>query len=218
MATVHEHEQSMSMGGVATPLSESVAAIAVIVLTILGLLNVVPTAMIAIATIVVGGAILLEGAEMVGEYSRLQTGAGAVAVTESLGSGVTLEFLAGGVGIVLGILALFSHTPVLAPAALIVFGGTLLLHGGAVARRPSGASLAATANADPRLAAMATQMAGATSGGHVLIGVAAIVLGILALVPIHDMILTLVGLLAVGTALLMSSLGKGGLMMNVLQR
>lgn len=113
-----------------TPLSETVAAIAVIVLSILGLLDVAPGILVAITTIVVGAAILMQGAQIVGEYSRIAAG-GALSSTPSAswGGGVTLEFLAGGTGIVLGIIALFSHWDTLAPAALIVFGGTLLLNG-----------------------------------------------------------------------------------------
>jgi hypothetical protein len=223
MVTLHEHHQEWASGTALAPVSVSAAAIAVIVLTILGLVDVVPNAMTAIATIVVGAAILLRGAQMVGEYSRLLTpGAAMASAPDASAGGLTLEFLAGGVGIVLGILALFSHTPTLTPAALIVFGGTLLLMGAMTAREAptSGATAAATPQdqtpSDYQLKAILAQMAGVASGSQIMIGIAAMVLGILALVPMHDTILTLVGLLAVGTALLTSAVATGGAVMTML--
>jgi hypothetical protein len=220
MTTVHDERRDWAVASnTVTPLSESVAAIAIIVLAVLGLLNVVPEAMMAIATIVVGVAILLQGAQTVGEYSRLiAAGPGAQAIAGTLSGGVTLEFLSGGVGIVLGILALFSHTPTLAPAALIVFGATLLLSGAIVARRAAEPSGVVGASPQAQAAqAIAAQMAAVTSGAEIMIGIAGIVLGILALVPIHGAILTLVGLLAVGGALLMAAVSTDGMVTSVLR-
>lgn len=218
MTVVHDERRDWAVApGTVTPLSETAAAIAVIVLAVLGLLNVVPETMMAVATIVVGAAILLQGAQTVGEYSRLvTTGAGAFAVSSAWSGGVTLEFLSGGVGIVLGILALFTHPQALTQAALIVFGATLLLSGAVVARRAPGTAVPAGASPQDRAAAaVAAQMAAVTSGGEIMIGIAAIVLGILALVPIHATILTLVGLLAVGAALLMAAVSTDGVVATV---
>lgn len=183
------------------PMSETVAAIAVIVLTILGLVDVIPGIMMSIATIVVGAAILLQGANTATEYAHaLSDGAES---TAGMGGGVTLEFLAGGAGIVLGILSLFTHAMALAPAALIVFGGVLLL-AGSVGAGLSGRQAAAALQGDAALQLMARQASAAAAGGEALVGIAAIILGILALIPIHGEILTLVGLLAVGGGLFMT--------------
>ena len=117
-----------------------------------------------------------------------------------------VSFVAGVAGIVLGILALIGiHAPDLVPAALIVFGGALLLAGAT-----SGAMVSNS------LMASATQQAGeglsvpynapaASRGLQILIGVAAIVLGILSLIFMTTWVLVLVGMLAVGAALLMIS-------------
>jgi hypothetical protein len=218
MTTVHDERRDWAVStNAVTPLSESIAAVAVIVLAVLGLVNVVPETMVAIATIVVGAAILLQGAQTVSEYSRLiAAGSGALAISSTLSGGVTLEFLSGGIGIVLGILALFSHTPTLAPAALIVFGATMLLNGAIVARGPSKPMAAAGTSPQTQAAeVIATQMATVTSGAQIMIGIAAIVLGILALVPIHATILTLVGLLAVGAGLLMAAVSTDGMVTSV---
>ena len=126
--------------------------------------------------------------------------------TQAIGGGITLEFLAGGTGIVLGILSLYSHVTQLAPAALIVFGGTLLLGGGVAApdriarqrNRRRGFLWRGAA------AMIVRQSATAAAGAQVLIGVATVVLGILALAGAHAQTLNLVGLLAVGAGLLMT--------------
>ena len=209
MVTLHGEHREWLTGTTVTPLSETAAAIAVIVLAVLGLLNVAPNAMVAIATIIVGAAMLLQGAQVVGEYTRWATSGSADAVPGAVG-GVTLDFLTGGVGIVLGILALFAQTPTLAPAALIVFGGTLLLTGTATARRTLLPGAPTEAPGADAAELVATQMASVASGAQVMLGIAAIVLGILALVPIHAMVLTLVGLLAVGSAILVVGIVSGG--------
>src|SRR5215469_16793636 len=115
------------------PLTETVGAIAVIVLSIIGLAGTTPGAMVAIATIVIGAAILLQGANAVSEYADLAAAdEGGLGNSGAVGGGITLEFLAGGTGVVLGILALLTpHTAVLSAAALVIFGCTLLLSAGA---------------------------------------------------------------------------------------
>lgn len=176
-------------------LSEAAAAVAVIVLAILGLVGVIPDILVGVITIVVGCGILLLGAQTAAaEFAHAGPAAGA-------SGGITLDFLAGGTGIVLGILGLFSHLAELAPAALIVFGCTLLLVGGTMARRRLFSAVPAET--------LAEEIGAAAGGAQLLIGVAAIVLGILALVPIHALVLTLVGLLTVGAGLLVTSLGQG---------
>ncbi|HZS83248.1 MAG TPA: hypothetical protein VFA50_10255 [Stellaceae bacterium] len=217
MVTYQEErkERAFEMAAVA-PMTEVVAAIAIIVLAILGLANVAPGQMIAIATIIVGAALLLQGANTAGEYSRLlltsPRGSGVGAA--EFGGGVTIEFLAGGVGIVLGILSLLATDVLrLAPAALIVFGGALILSGGITARMATMASEPAAA--DPAVQAVFQQASAAAGGAQVLIGLAAMILGILAYVPINAGILLLVGLLAVGAALLMTSATVGGAVMSL---
>ena len=111
------HERGFDMVTVA-PLSEAVGAIAIIVLSIIGLAGTAPETMLAIATIVIGAAILMQGANTASEYADLLT----VEETHSaapagVGGGVTLEFLAGGAGVVLGILALLTPPTLVLTAA-----------------------------------------------------------------------------------------------------
>jgi hypothetical protein len=122
----------------------------------------------------------------------------------AVGTGMTLEFLAGGAGIVLGILALLTPaTLVLSAAALIVFGGTLLLSAGATAHTSAMQGESAGFSAQPLL----REAAKVSSGAQIMIGIGAIVLGILALVGLHAAILALVGQLAIGASLLMAGAG-----------
>ena len=202
MVSLHERGALAQEISSVTPMTESIAAVAIIVLAILGLVNVVPAVMMGVATIVIGAAILLRGAETAGEYSRLVVADGGT--MSGMGGGITLDFLAGGSGIVLGILALFAHAAALVPVALIVFGGTLLLSGSVAARAPA----AEATSADPHTVALARIMretAAVSAGVQILVGIAAIVLGILALAHVEDVILTLVGLLVVGAAVLVTS-------------
>lgn len=202
MATAHAERREIAHEiATVTPFSETAAALAVIVLAILGLVDVVPIAMLGIATIVVGASLLLQGTKMAAEYSELLVEEGSAEGLPTVGGGITLEFLAGGTGIVLGILSLFSHPAELAPAALIVFGGTLLLGGGVAARIEAPAEAAQATSA---VAAMIRQSAAVAAGAQALIGIAAIVLGILSFASINGEVVTLVGLLAVGAGLLMT--------------
>src|SRR5579872_2393700 len=115
------------------PMTEGAAGIAVIVLSILALASISPGILTAIAVIVIGVGLLIEAANTGVEYSRAasQGMSGGTAISAELGADVTVELMAGITGIVLGVLALISAGSImhLLPAALIVFGGALLLAG-----------------------------------------------------------------------------------------
>jgi nucleoside permease NupC len=114
-----------------------------------------------------------------------------------------VDCLTGVTGIVLGVLALVGiNAPHLVPAALIVFGGALLL-GGTIKMRPKSAPLANTAAGQVQI--VTSQGSGAAGGMEVMVGIAAIVLGILSLIFMSSWVLVLVGFIAVGAALLMVS-------------
>ncbi len=102
--------------------------VAAIVLTVLGLANVAANGMLAVATIVRGVAFILQGMEIVAEYSAAASNGNSSAIPFT--GGVTMEFLVGGAGVVLGILALVAGTAmILVPAALIAFGAATVLQG-----------------------------------------------------------------------------------------
>lgn len=180
--------------------AEAVGGAAAIVLGILGLAEVYPLYMLPIGVIVLGVAILLEGGSLLTRYKKLLRSA---SPTTEFGGGMRLEMLGGIAGIVLGILSLLGIVPlVLCAVAAIVFGGTLLLTGSAHARLNE---LEGHYHGwDESTQAMAREATQTGSGLQVIVGVGAIVLGILALLGIATQILCLISLLAVGGMVLLS--------------
>jgi hypothetical protein len=184
--------------------TESIGGAAAVVLAILGLAGIEPTYMVAIATIVVGAALIVEGAAMMAKQAEMVVGTGA-GVGERMegGSGLTAEFLGGAAGIVLAILALVHIYPtVLLAVAALVFGASLLLGAGLTARVRTFEFQPASEHAVPREVGREAAVAG--TGAQALVALAAVVLGILALVHIAPEVLTLVAMLILGASVLLS--------------
>ena len=176
--------------------TEAIGAVGAVVLAVVGLAGILPQTLAAIATIVVGAAILMEGRTTASRSHS--TVSRVVGEMQPLSGGLTVEFIGGVAGIVLGILALFgTHPETLLAAAVIVFGATLLLAGAALAQwtRMMEFRLHERVNDVGRDAAM-------SSGGETLIGLGAIVLGILGVIGLEPLTLILVGLLSLGVAVL----------------
>ena len=187
--------------------AEALGGAAAVVLAIIGLAGGLPTAMMCIATIVLGGAILLDSLAITARYQHLVRdtwGSEARSTKAEVGTGVSAESLAGIAGIVLGILALLGYMPeTLCAVALIVFGGGLML--GSLARRRFHATSTEHFGAGASSTAMRAlhEATGVATGGDLLIGVGAVVLGILALLGVYPLTLVLIGLLAVGGAVML---------------
>jgi hypothetical protein len=179
-------------------MTEGAAGIATIVLAILGLAAISPNVLTSVAAIVIGVGLLIEAGNTGIEYSRV-TAAGTVE-TAQLGADITVELMAGITGIVLGVLTLLGAGGVmhLLPAALIVFGGAMLLAGF------SATSIGSMTGVEGRAIMMPTELAPAR-GLQVLVGVTAIVLGILSFVLTAGGTLLMVGILVVGCGLLATS-------------
>ncbi|HUA38877.1 MAG TPA: hypothetical protein VMA35_10845 [Candidatus Sulfopaludibacter sp.] len=183
---------------------EGVGSIAAIILTILGLARVLPTDLSAVAVIGIGISLLFEGGTVGARFSRLLASAGGrVTNVMDLGGGMTAEFMAGAAGVVLGLLALLGIAPtILPPVAAIVFGGALLLGSGAAARLSY--MEITNGRSQEGIDEVAREAVAAAAGAQVLTGLAAGLLGILALVGFYPLVLTLVALLCTATAVLMS--------------
>jgi hypothetical protein len=172
-------------------LTEGAAGVAVIVLAIVALAGVSTHVLASIAAIVIGGGLMMQAMNSAAEQFRpLAVPAPAVAVQRTELSGdVLVDCLCGVAGIVLGILALVgAGGTALLSAALIVYGGALLVGGAASARLPGLV---------------------APSGMEMLIGLAAVVLGIISVLMAGAAMLVLIGFLAVGAALLLVSAAFG---------
>jgi hypothetical protein len=215
MAVTHEGKGLATEVATIGPAAEAVAGVAIIVLAILALANIAPQSLAAIAAIVTGAALLLQVTDATAEYAASMTAGTEVVHTSGVGSGMSVGFLAGGAGIVLGILALLGvGTMHLIAAALIVFGGAWLLGAGVAAE-----------TARHRLGAVATdtmglvqQAVGAAAGAQALIGLTSIILGILAFMPMPQMVLILVAFLALGGSLLLTGAAAAGTLTTIWRR
>lgn len=197
------HVEGGPTGGFVT---EALCGIVAVVLTILGLIQVVPNFMLSIAGIAIGVALFSEGATIVKGYSRLlsATSEGKLDASE-LGGETNVEILAGMASIVLGILSLLGLVPmILMPIAVIGFGISLILSSGTIIRQS--ALRISISGAHEAAQKIAQEVASASVGSQTLVGLGAIVLGILSLVGIESMVITLVALLALGVSILLSDI------------
>ncbi len=185
---------------------DAVAAAATVVLAILGLAGIYPAYMVPIAVITTASAMLVKSGGVASRFNKLarETGRGAGPRTE-LATGMSAEMLGGAAGIALGVLALIGLVPAtLVAVSVIVFGGALLLGGGETFRI---SHLGLAGSREDTAEYIARMSAESAAGGESLVGIGAVVLGILALVGIQGIqpsILVLVALLSLGGAMLLS--------------
>jgi hypothetical protein len=199
--TVHEEPRRerghrVAVGGSAV---EVLLAIGAVVLSILGLAGAIPVPLASIAVIATGASLLFEG---------LALGASAEGAHEprerhAMMGGVGAESVAGLGAIALGILSLIGIDPmILLPISAILLGAGLLL------------SAAAPVETEEPLRTTKTEAREresmlAATGVHSLVGVGAVVLGILGVLGISPLTMTLVTTLAIGGGLLLSGAAIG---------
>src|SRR5271165_4201318 len=184
------------------PLTEGAAGIAAIVLA-----GISTGALASITTIIIGVALMAQAFNAAAEASRELNASGTATTVaarggEFGGGEVMILIVASLTGIVLGILGLVGfNAPHLIPAALIVFGGSLVLSGAIAAQ---GRVLATTMTASGAPVQVGYQGSAGMSGLEIMVGFAA-VLGILSLIFESSWVLVLVGFIAVGAALMIVS-------------
>lgn len=206
-------------GGVAAygGLMDAVGGIAASVIAVVGLTGFDPLLMTGIATIVFGAALLIEGGTILSEYAYLAPATGEIAAeSASADGGILPMFLFGVGGIVLGVLAVLGIAPVALPAiAVIAYGSALIIGSGSVQRLYVLQSIARLASARPP-SDMASGMAAGSAGVQLLAGLAALVLGILALVG-SAVTLTLTALLVIGVTELLQGSTLSGLVRSFMR-
>jgi len=213
MATTYEEVRLGRTVGATGTIAEAAGSIAVIVLSIIGLAQMTasPT-IVAVTVIVLGAALLAEGGALAAEFARLVGPAGGVSSVDTEMSGMSLQVAGGGTTLVLGILALLGvASETLSSAALILAGAVLLLTASTIPQvRQLRAQAAGTSEVVQMIGRSSmTEMAGA----QFLCGVAAIVLGILALSSgsaAAARTLILVGLLVSGGAMTVGATAMSG--------
>jgi hypothetical protein len=182
--------------------TEALVGAGAVVLAIIGLAGVETFYMAAIAAIVVGAALVLEGAVLMAKQAEMEAEF-STGESQRFEGGLPAELLGGLAGIVLGVLALIGIVPtVLLSVALLVFGACTLLGAGMTSHVRNFVPEPATEQMAGRVVAREATVA--SVGAQALIAIAAIVLGILALVHIVPMTLVLVGMLILGASVVLT--------------
>lgn len=209
---------------------DAIGGLTTIVLGILGLAGVAPTLIVGIATVVFGVALLIQGGTMLSEYARIifPSGTRVASIDHFGGNSLSVVFLVGAGGIVLGLLALLGiHPMVLTPVAVIAFGSALVLSSNAVrhlhllkqAQMTSGTQ---PTTSETRLVGgeiLASEMASGSAGLQALTGLTAIVLGVLALAGagVDSAVLILVAFLALGATLVLTGSALSGTVLSFMR-
>lgn len=177
------HQEEVSMRTVAGgALMQSVGALATMALAIAGLAGVFSTTLAAIAVIVLGAAIWMEGGAFIASHRTEVFGASADAQKIAWSQRLSAEFLGGLSGAILGILALLGVIPLtLLPVAALVFGATFLF------------------SSDNWMG----------SGTQPIFGLAGVTLGLLAICGLDPLKLVLVALLSLGASALLNGAANG---------
>lgn len=203
---------------------DAVGGIATIVLSIIGLSGIKETMLLPIVVIIFGAALLIEGGAMLSEYARIIFPEGATArpsVDQFGGGTLSVLFIVGAAGMVLGILALLGAYPaILTPIAVIAFGAALVLSANSVLnlhllRVASSNAREHMGNTGAEI--LAAEMASGSAGIQSLAGLTAIVLGILAVVGTSPMALSFVALLALGATLVLTGTTLSGVVMSFMR-
>jgi hypothetical protein len=214
----HTEEITSAKTVLSGSLAEGVAGGAVVVLTLLGLSGIMPALMLALATIVMAAAFLLQGEAVSLRFSKLLAETSKNRLEEAeFGMGLTSEVVGGIAGLVLGILALLGLYPMyLVPVAIIVYGGALMFSSGMTVRL--NALELEGIEETPRFKRITHEAVKTAAGVEFLLGLSAVVLGIIALAGTNAAILSLVALLVVGVSGFFTGAAVTTRMFNVFQR
>ncbi len=204
---------------------DAVGGIATGVLAIIALAGWHPELLAGVATIVFGAALLIQGGTLLSEYSQVFTPAGAFQTASDAvgGDGLAAMFPVGIAGIVLGVLALVGVAPyTLTAVSTIAFGAALMLSAQSVRRlyRMQAEARATTVSSHTTREFLAGEMACGSAGIQFVAGLAAVVLGIIAVVmtaTVRNEVLTLVALLVVGLTNIISGSALSGLVLSFMR-
>jgi hypothetical protein len=183
-----ELEKAVATGTLLEGLSGTGAA----VLALIAILGTVPRTLTAAGVVVLGAAILLSAGGFAAILGRIRSRQGWI---EALAGGAGMEALVGAAAVAGGILVLANVVPMtLLPVSVILLGSCFLLASG-------GLQLLTAA---PAWEASAPEAGGAAGAGavEVVVGLAAVALGILALAGMETLLFSQVAVLSLGAGLL----------------
>jgi hypothetical protein len=199
-------------------LVDATGGVVTVILAIVGLAGVHPNVIVPITVIVFGAALLIQGGTMLSEYTRISSPIGAAAYSGEHfgGSSLSALFLVGAAGIVLGVLALLGIAPTqLTAIAVIAFGSALVLSSNSV-RNLYMLRTTTTAGTTAGMGSemVAAEMASGSAGVQMLAGLAAIVLGIIAVSGTNPEVLTLAALLVLGATVILTGSTLSGVVQS----
>lgn len=195
---------------------DAIGGIAAGVVAIVGLTGFHPELMASVAVVVFGAALLIQGGTLLSEYAVMMPVAPA---GEEGDGGLSVMFLAGIGGIVLGVLGLLGiQMATLTSVAVIAFGAALVLSSSSVRHLFILQSTVRRLGSRSTTEMLAGEMASGSAGMQLLTGLAAIVLGILAVSGARSAQLTLVALLVLGVTLIMTGSTLSGLVMSFMRQ
>jgi hypothetical protein len=212
----HEERERKQVAGVTagSSITEALLGAAAVVLTILALIGILQVTLTSIAVIVLGAAMLFHSGAVTAKFSELaRRMPNRTEGVAEFGSGVGVEYIAGIAGIALGILSLIGFAPqTLLPISVIAIGGAAFLGAGVDA----GLNRARIYTSGEEFASQraAEEATNAAAGTESLMGIGAVVLGILALVGVAPATLTIIGALSLGAGILMSGSTVGAKMVS----
>lgn len=188
---------------------EALIGAGVVVLAILAIVNVLPMVLLPIAVIGAGVGMLFQGSAISSEYSALMTRYDTGNLHQIKLQGTKIEAFTGSAGVALGILALIGLIPVLLTAiASIALGVGLLISYRSLTRLNELKIM--HSGADEQAQHIARDAVKGASAAHVLVGIGAATLGILAIIGLSPTVLTMIAFLGIGGATLLSGLAVGG--------
>ncbi len=202
--------------------ADALGGIATIILAVFGLAGVAVATMLPIAIIVLGAALLVQGGTMLSEYAHIifPAGRGAATVENFGGGSLAVVFVVGAAGIVLGVLALIGIYPgVLSSVAVIAFGAAMVLSSNSVMHlQLLKTTVAASEGTRFGAEILAGEMASGSAGTQALTGLAAIVLGILAVVGVSSAdVLSLIAVLALGATIVLTGSSLSGAVLSFMR-
>lgn len=203
METVRD-ERKFEEYGLGGSIVGVVAGLIALVLAIIGLSGVHPVGLVAISVMVVGIALLVESGVMGAEYRTLTGYIGESRSTRmELGGGLGVEAVAGLAALILGLLALIGIRPDVLVACGTILLGFGVIFGSRVHDRVRTMRINPAAEGEEMDRVTRDLLASATAA-QVLVGLGAVILGVLALVGFAPITLNLVAVLAIGASILIS--------------
>jgi UPF0716 family protein affecting phage T7 exclusion len=202
---IREEEEAAEVV-MAGSLSEGLGGILAALLAVLALALFLPGRLGAIATIVIGIALLCNAGAVSFRLRRILSEVACEPRNAwALRGGLTAEFAGGCVGLILGVLALIGVGPItLLSVAAIVLGCALLLDTGALYRLNFMA--VHRHGAAQQYMDVTCQCVRTAAFFQIVCGIAATVLGLLALVDVYPDVMAVVALLCIGMSLAYSGL------------